>query len=89
MKIEKVNTESVNRLFRQTKLQVILSEFMHSEDKAVRIVLDPGEYANARSAQASFYKAIQRLRYPIKARILNGELYLIKVDHYNHGKGVN
>ena len=83
MKIEKVNPESVNRLFRQTKLQTVLNEFMHSEDKAIKLVLEPGEYAHTRSAQSSFYRAIQRLRYPIKARILNGELYLIKVDHYN------
>jgi hypothetical protein len=80
MKFEPVNPETVNKLYKPAKLQTILDEFMRSDALAVRCVMAPGEYANASSAQSSYHAAIKRLRYPIAARVLNGDMYLIKIN---------
>lgn len=79
MRFESVSDELVNKLYRPTKLQIVLDEFTQSNDLAVRLVIHPGEYANLRSAQSSYMRAIRRLHYPIAVRTLNGGLYLIKV----------
>lgn len=83
MKFEPVSTETVNKLFKSTKLQTVLDEFMRSDAQAVRCLMDAGEYANIRSAQSSYHGAIKRLGYPIVARAINGDLYLIKLDMYH------
>ena len=83
MKFESVNPETVNKLFKPTKLQTVLDEFMRSDALAVRCIMEPGEYANASSAQSSYHAAIKRLGYPIAARILNGDMYLIKLEIYD------
>ena len=80
MKFESVPSEIVNKLYKPTKLQTILDEFMRSDALAVRCVMAPGEYANASSAQSSYHVAIKRLGYPIAARVLNGDMYLIKIS---------
>ena len=83
MKFESVSTETVNKLFKPTKLQTVLDEFMRSDALAVRCIMEPREYANASSAQSSYHAAIKRLGYPIAARILNGDMYLIKLEIYD------
>lgn len=83
MKFESVSTETVNKLFKPTKLQTVLDEFMRSDALAVRCIMEPGEYANASSAQSSYHAAIKRLGYPIAARVLNGSMYLIKLEIYD------
>lgn len=80
MKFESANTETVNKLYKPTKLQTILDEFMRSDALAVRCVMAPGEYANANSAQGSYHTAIKRSGYPIAARVINGDMYLIKLN---------
>lgn len=80
MKFESVSPSIVNKLYKPTKLQTILDEFMRSDDLAVRCVMAPGEYANTSSAQSSYHVAIKRLGYPIAARVLNGDMYLIKIS---------
>ena len=80
MKLEHVPYETVNKLYRLTKLHETLDTFMNMTDRAVKCILAPGEYISIRSAQCSYQSSIRRYKYPIKARILNGELYLIKVD---------
>lgn len=78
MRIETINQETQNKLFRLTKLQTILHEFNDCPERAIRIVLDPGEYASLHSAQAAYCQAIKRSKLAMKARILEGNLYLIK-----------
>lgn len=80
MRFESVPSEIVNKLYKPTKLQKILDEFMSSDAPAVRCVMAPGEYSNASSAQSSYHTAIKRLGYPIAARVLNGDMYLIKIS---------
>lgn len=80
MRIEKVTSDIANKLFRATKLQVILNEFARMDDAVVKCVLEPGEYSSTRSAQSSYCTAIKRSGHRMTARILNGELYLIKLS---------
>ena len=80
MRFEPVTKETANKLYKPTKLQRVLDEFIASGNKAVRVVLEPGEYDSIKAARGSFYGAIRRLRYPIKTRIINGELYLVLVN---------
>lgn len=81
MKFETVSPETVNKLFKPTKLQTILDAFMQNDELAIRYVMEPREYANLRSAQSSFSCAIKRYRLPIVTRVIHGDLYLIKVKH--------
>lgn len=80
MRLEKVASDITNKLFRATKLQVMLNEFARMDDTVVKCVLEPGEYSSIKSAQSSYYTAIKRSGHRMTARILNGELYLIKLS---------
>lgn len=80
MRLEKVDQGVVNKLYAPGKVQKILDEFLKMDCLAVKIVLDNGEYSNIRSAQSSYHGTIKRMGLPIKARILAGDLYLIKID---------
>lgn len=80
MKLERIPENAINKLFRPTKLQKILEEFMNMPDKAVHCILEDGEYANVKSAHSSYNIAIKCMKLPIKVRTLDGELYLIKLD---------
>lgn len=79
MKLEPINPVTSNRLFRATKLQKVLEEFMSSDQAAVHLILEPGEYKSVKSASASFHCAIKRMKFPIAVRTMGGELYLIKL----------
>lgn len=83
MKLERINLEIVNKLYKSTKLQTVLDEFMASDAIAVRCVFEPGEYSSTASAQSSYRNAIRRLGYPIAARVLKGDMYLIKLKTDN------
>lgn len=80
MRLERVSSEIVNRLFRATKVQQSLDDFSRMDDNVVRCVLAPGEYTTIRSAQQVYQKAIQRMGYRMVARVLAGDLYLIKLS---------
>jgi hypothetical protein len=89
MHLEKADSATVNKLFRPSKLQRILDQFMHSDDICVRLVFTPEEYTSVRSAQNSYHNAIRRYQLPMVARVLNGQLYLIKTTTTtNDRKGV-
>lgn len=79
MTFEKVHPETINLLYKRTKLQMILDEFASMEDSAIRLVFAPGEYASVYTAQRSYRSAINRLHYPMTAKVLQGSLYLIKL----------
>lgn len=79
MKLVPVTQESiVNKAYQPTKLQIILDEFMKNENVAVKCILEEGEYKSVSSARNSFRGAIRRFKYPVIARVIEGELYLIK-----------
>ena len=79
MKLEPVSMEVVNKSYRPTKIQRILDEFSQMDAQAVKVAFEPGEYKNAASAQSTYFRAIQRLKYPMKVKVSRGELYLIKL----------
>ena len=79
MKLEPISMEVVNKLYRPTKIQRILDEFSQMDAQAVKVAFEPGEYKNTASAQSTYSKAIQRLKYPMKTQVSKGELYLIKL----------
>ena len=79
MKLEPVSMEVVNKSYRPTKIQRTLDEFSQMDAQAVKVAFEPGEYKNAASAQSTYYRAIQRLKYPMKTQVSKGELYLIKL----------
>lgn len=80
MKLVKASQEVVNKLYAPGKVQRALDEFLRMDCLAVKVVLSDGEYATTRSAQSSYHSAIKKMGVPVKARILSGDLYLIKVD---------
>lgn len=80
MKLVKASEEVVNKLYTPGKIQKALDEFLKMDCLAVKVVLEDGEYAHTRSAQSSYHNAIKKMGVPVKARILAGDLYLIRVD---------
>lgn len=83
MKYQKVtNPETVNKLYRLTRLQQNLTDFQNDHDcKVVKVILAEGEYrGGTRSAQTSYHNAIKRMGLHMKARVLGGELYLFKLE---------
>ena len=83
MKYQKVtDPETVNKLYRLTRLQQDLTDFQNDHDcKVLKVILADGEYkGGTRSAQTSYHNAIKRMGLHMKARVLDGELYLIKLE---------
>lgn len=81
MKYEKITDENIiNKLYRPCKVQKIVMEFHDSPDKVWRLSFKSHEYGNTRTAQTSYSHAIKSLGYRMKARILDGKLYLIKLE---------
>lgn len=78
MKFYAVDADVVNKLWKRTKVQKFLEEFMASGAQAVRCVYQPGEYASAYSAQATYNRAIKRLGIPVFAKVYQGEMFLIR-----------
>lgn len=79
MKFEIVsNPDIIHKAYRRTAVQANLDRFMDMDCSAVRCVLSPNEYKSAGSARMTYSKAAKRLGYPVVARVINGELYLIK-----------
>ena len=83
MKYQKVtDPETVNKLYRLTRLQQDLTDFQNDHDsKVIKVIFAEGEYkGGTRSAQTSYHNAIKRMGLHMKARVLDGELYLIKLE---------
>ena len=72
-------------------VQNIVEEF-HNSDELVKVVALPDKaYASPCSARCAYRYAIKSLGYSITSRVINGDLYLIKVQnpHWtakNHNK---
>lgn len=73
-------SESVNKLYTPTKLQRIFESFIESGDLATRYNFIPGEYSDIKSAQTSLSAGAKRYGYPVKIRVINNQIYLIRVD---------
>lgn len=83
MRYETINDPVlINKLYRPRKIQAQVLDFHDSNDRVRRIVYEEGEYQNAKNAQTTFLSAIRKLRLQptMKACILEGRLYLIKLE---------
>ena len=57
-----------------------IKAFYLSHELAMKVYIPENSYSSPQSAACSYRSAIRSMRYPIAARILNGDLYLIKVS---------
>lgn len=75
------NLPTVNKLYRPGKIQEQILDFHNSDDRIRRLIFEEGEYSSTKSAQTSFINAIKslNLKGSICARVLAGELYIIKL----------
>ena len=82
MKYEKITDQTIiNKLYRPGKVQDHILNFHQSNDRVRKLIFEKGEYLDVRSAQSSFAACLKRMNmgHAIKARILEGNLYLIKI----------
>lgn len=64
-------------------VQKIVNDFWNSEDMVKVCALPNKAYANQNSARVAYRRAVTSLGYNIVVRILNGDLYLIKIQNKN------
>lgn len=62
------------------KMKPILDEFMKTNVKMVKLSYDEGEYKNGKSLGGSLYGAVRRENYPIKIRVVQNQVYLVRTD---------
>lgn len=81
MQLTPMNELPVTKAYCQYKnLKDYLDEFMEMGVKYVHVQFAPYEFANVYSAYGSFYRMIKQYSYPIRASVVNSELYLIKTE---------
>lgn len=61
-------------------LKDYIDAFMQMDTNCVYVQFAPYEFLNVYSAQSSFDRAIKIFDVPVKASIINSELYLIKTN---------
>ena len=82
MKYEKITDQTIiNKLYRPGKVQDQILNFHQSDDRVRKFIFEKGEYLDVRSSQSSFTACLKRMElgHVIKARILEVNLYLIKI----------
>lgn len=60
--------------------QLELMEFMKMEVMCVKVALAPNEYSTINTARTTLQASAKKAGLPIKVRILDRELYLIRTD---------
>ena len=65
---------------RYKNLRHCLNNLMRTDERCVKVEFSTGEFANVYSAYASFNRVIRLYNFPIKASVINCELYLIKTN---------
>lgn len=64
-------------------VQQVVEEFYQSGELVAVVGLLPETYANANSARCAYRNAVKRLGHNITVRMINGDLYLIRVQNHN------
>lgn len=65
-------------------VQQVVEDFYQSGKDVVVVSILPGTYANINSARCAYRSAIKKLNYNnITVRIINGDMYLIRVRNPN------
>ena len=65
---------------RYKNLRHWLNNFMRTGERCVMVEFDYGEFANVYSAHSSFKRMIRLYGFPIRATVINSQLYLIRTD---------
>lgn len=75
-------TEMKNGLPRREnhKLNLLLTEFVRMNVKVVRIDLEENEYASVTVARSVIGSACKRWCVPVKTKVRDGILYLVRTD---------
>lgn len=62
------------------KLKDYIDNFLYMDANYAQVRFAPYEFANVYSAYASFNRVIRMYKYPVRASVVNSELYLIKTN---------
>ena len=63
-------------------VQQVVEDFHQSDKEMVIVSILPGTYANINSARCAYRNAIKKLGYNnIAVRVINGDMYLIRVQN--------
>ena len=65
---------------RYKNLRHCLNNFMRMDERCVQVEFSSAEFANVYSAHGSFNRMIRLFNFPIKATVINSELYLVRTD---------
>lgn len=82
MRYETISDMSIiNKFYHPGRVQEQALDFHKSDDRIRKLIFEESEYTNTKSAQTSFINAIKslNLKGSICARVLAGELYIIKL----------
>ena len=60
-------------------VQQVVEDFYQSGKDIIIASILPGTYANANSARCAYRNAIKKLNHNIAVRVINGDMYLIRV----------
>ena len=64
-------------------VQQVVEGFYQSDKDVMIVSLLPRTYANTNSARCAYRNAIKKLGYNIAVRIINGDMYLIRIHYPN------
>lgn len=62
-------------------VQQVVEDFNQSDKEIITVSILPETYANTNSARCAYRNAIKKLGYNIAVRVINGDMYLIKVQN--------
>ena len=77
MKFREINVKTFKG-YKETKIHMVLKDFVNSEIPVAEMIWDEDEYKNATSAYSAVYGAIKRLKLSnISVRVINKKLYIM------------
>lgn len=65
---------------RYKNLRHCLNNFMRMNARCVQVDFSTAEFANVYSAHGSFNRMIRLYNFPVKATVINSQLYLVKTN---------
>lgn len=65
---------------RYKNLRHCLNNFMRMNERCVQVEFSTSEFANVYSAHSSFTRMVRLHHFPIRATVINSQLYLLRTD---------
>lgn len=69
-----------NSKISNNNIQRMLMDFYESDMEYAEVEFDHGEYATSQSLYSGMRKSIQKLQLPIEARLIQGGVYLVRME---------